>query len=199
MFGAVYDALPGEAAPKLALASVAELQGDFATAVRYYGTVWRTDHGYVSAAFGLARALRGAGERREAVAAVYGAVPETSTHHTAAQESALRGLLIGRERDLTASDLADIDGRYRWLAGRLDPERGNRLALDVFAATLGALAAGPLPVPSGQKLLDRAVTERDLRFGMESAYRSLARLADDRGARIELVDLANSVRPRTLV
>jgi serine/threonine-protein kinase PknG len=106
---------------------------------------------------------------------------------------------VNRDRDLTAADLADIDLRYRWLAGRLDPERGNMLALEVLQVTLRALAAGPLPVPGGQKLLDRAVNERDLRFGMEHAYRSLARLADDRGTRIELVDLANSVRPRTLV
>jgi len=34
---------------------------------------------------------------------------------------------------------------------------------------------------------------------MEHAYRSLARLATDRAKRIELVDQANAVRPRTLI
>jgi Protein kinase G tetratricopeptide repeat/Protein kinase G rubredoxin domain len=41
--------------------------------------------------------------------------------------------------------------------------------------------------------------ERSLRFGLEQCYRAQARLATDRAHRIELVDLANSVRPRTLL
>jgi hypothetical protein len=36
-----------------------------------------------------------------------------------------------------------------------------------------------------------------LRFGLESSYRARARLTFERGRRIQLVDLANSVRPRT--
>src|SRR6185312_4149926 len=99
MFTAVYDALPGEAAPKLALGACAEIQQDSATASRYYDMVWRTDPGYVSAAFGLARALLRTGQRDAAVRA-FGAVPQTSTHHTAAAEAALRALLVDRDRDL---------------------------------------------------------------------------------------------------
>ena len=39
--------------------------------------------------------------------------------------------------------------------------------------------------------------ERSLRFGLERGYRALARLTSDRGRRIALVDMANSVRPKT--
>ena len=39
--------------------------------------------------------------------------------------------------------------------------------------------------------------ERSLRFGLERGYRALARLTSDRGRRIELVDMANAVRPKT--
>jgi serine/threonine-protein kinase PknG len=39
--------------------------------------------------------------------------------------------------------------------------------------------------------------ERALRFGLERAYRALARLTSDPGRRIELVDLANAIRPAT--
>ncbi|WP_323746376.1 serine/threonine-protein kinase [Catenulispora pinisilvae] len=199
MFTAVYDALPGEAAPKLALAACAELQGDFVTASRYYDTVWRTDTGYVSAAFGLARALLGTGQRGAAVAA-FGAVPQTSTHHTAANEAALRALLAGRDNDLTGADLAGIDSRYKWLADRLDPEHANLLALEVFQTAGRRLQVQvPQDLQPGQKLIDRAVDERSLRLGMEHTYRSLARLATDKGKRIELVDQANAVRPRTLI
>ena len=39
-------------------------------AARYYETVWRTDHSYVSAAFGLARQRARAGDRAGAIAAL---------------------------------------------------------------------------------------------------------------------------------
>ncbi|MEZ0113055.1 serine/threonine-protein kinase PknG [Catenulispora sp. EB89] len=199
MFTAVYDALPGEAAPKLALAACAELMNDSATASRYYDMVWRTDPGYVSAAFGLARALLRTGQREAAVRA-FGAVPQTSTHHTAAAEAALRALLVDRDRDLSGADLADIDARYAWLATRLDSEHANWLALDVFTTAGTRLTVQkPNDLRPGQKLINREVDERSLRLGMEHVYRSLARLATDRGKRIELVDQANAVRPRTLI
>ena len=161
--------------------------------------VWRTDPGYVSSAFGLARALLRTGQRNQAVRA-FGAVPQTSTHHTAAAEAALRALLLDRDRDLSGADLADIDSRYGWLASRLDPEHANWLALEVLRAAGTRLTVQtPTDLRPGQKLIDRAVDERSLRLGMEHAYRSLARLATDRGKRVELVDQANAVRPRTLI
>jgi hypothetical protein len=35
-------------------------------------------------------------------------------------------------------------------------------------------------------------------MGLERSYRALARLSTDKARRIEFVDLANAVRPRTL-
>jgi serine/threonine-protein kinase PknG len=46
-------------------------------------------------------------------------------------------------------------------------------------------------------LLGCEFNERSLRFGLERSYRSQAQLAPERGRRIELVDQANTVRPRT--
>jgi serine/threonine-protein kinase PknG len=40
--------------------------------------------------------------------------------------------------------------------------------------------------------------DRPLRFGLERSYRALARLTPDEDRRIELVDMANAIRPRTL-
>ena len=42
------------------------------------------------------------------------------------------------------------------------------------------------------------MTEPDVRVALEHVYRSAARLSDDPQQRIELVDRANAVRPRTL-
>src|SRR5262249_1917729 len=79
-FDAVYDALPGEPAPQLALGFAAEAAGDQAAAGRYFGRVWMVDRSYVSAAFGLARARLAADDRAGAIAAL-AAVPPASSHH----------------------------------------------------------------------------------------------------------------------
>jgi phosphate transport system substrate-binding protein len=62
-------------------------------------------------------------------------------------------------------------------------------------AALACAQAG-VALPGG-RLLGCEFTERGLQFGLERSYRAGARLATDRRRRIELVDAANSVRPRT--
>src|SRR5579871_5893614 len=51
-FDRVYNELPGELAPKLALALSLELAGDLKSAIRFYDSISRTDSGYISASFG---------------------------------------------------------------------------------------------------------------------------------------------------
>ena len=65
-FTEVLDTLPGELAPKLALAATAELCGT-ANEGTFYKTVWNTDNGIISAGFGLARAQSADGQRDSAV------------------------------------------------------------------------------------------------------------------------------------
>jgi serine/threonine-protein kinase PknG len=50
----------------------------------------------------------------------------------------------------------------------------------------------------GGAILGCEPNERALRFGLERGYRALAGLSQDPARRVELVDMANSVRPRTL-
>jgi serine/threonine-protein kinase PknG len=54
---------------------------------------------------------------------------------------------------------------------------------------------GDLP---STRVVGVTMTEPDVRRALESAYRSAARLSDDEDERIDLVDRANTVRPRTL-
>ena len=56
--------------------------------------------------------------------------------------------------------------------------------------------AGPWSARDGL-ILGCEPNERSLRFGLERGYRALARLTSDRSRRIELVDMANAVRPKT--
>jgi serine/threonine-protein kinase PknG len=200
-FSAVYDELPGEPAPKLALAIAAEALGDEVAARRYYQLVWTIDRSYVSAAFGAARACLALGDRPAAIAAV-AAVPDTSSYHAAAQIAAVR-LLIAGGAGVSASDVRQADGRLVRLS--LDDLRRQQLTVEILHAALdwvadarpaGGRAGGASD--GGGAILGCEPNERALRFGLERGYRALAGLTQDPARRVELVDMANSVRPRTL-
>ncbi|MFD2489641.1 serine/threonine-protein kinase [Amycolatopsis jiangsuensis] len=199
-FDAVYDDLPGEIAPKLALAVSAEGVGDYFGAARFYELVWRTDRTYVSAAFGLARVYLAQGARASAVE-VLEAVPATSTHYVDAQVAAIKikTRVQGSGSDqsqVTEGDLADASGRLERL--NLDAERHTRLTAEVLEAAYDWLQAPGQAKASSTKVLGYALEERDVRFGLEHCYRTLARLAGTAADRVALVDRANAIRPRTL-
>ncbi len=195
-FEAVYDELPGEIAPKLALAVSAEAVGDYFKASRLYELVWRTDHSYVSAAFGLARVYLAQGGRRSAIE-VLESVPASSTHHVAAQVAAIKikTQFVDGPHQLTEAELVQAAEQLDRLD--LDVERRTRLEAEVLEAAFEWLRSGQRPNQGGT-ILGTPLAERDLRFALERRYRTLARLADDSQTRIALVDRANAVRPRTL-
>jgi serine/threonine-protein kinase PknG len=214
-FDAVYDAFPGEPAPKLALAVCAEMLGQLDNAAEYYRLVWATDRAYVSAAFGLARVCLASGDRQGAVA-VLESVPEASVHYTAARVAAIRARI--RERapheplldDLYAS--AHQVERLRDVG--LDAPLREALTTEVLGSALdwvlaggngafpAAFSQGSPPGPASAQLgplLGSPLDETGLRHGLERSYRLLARLAQSGTERIELVERANRFRPRTWV
>ncbi|MET7377484.1 tetratricopeptide repeat protein [Streptomyces sp. NPDC005526] len=204
-FDAIYDAFPGEVAPKLALGLCAEVLGQLDNAAEYYRLVWATDPSHVSAAFGLARVQLAAGDRRAAVRTLE-SVPEASVHCTAARVAAVRARL--RHRTAVASDtpfLEDLTAAARQVEALetygLDPARREQLSAEVLGCALdwilsGGGASGPA---SRRVLLGSDLDERGLRFGLERSYRTLARLAPGGEERIDLVERANRYRPRTWV
>jgi serine/threonine-protein kinase PknG len=198
-FGVVYDELPGELAPKLALAFAAEAAGDLTAARHYFQLVWTVDRSYISAAFGLARTCLADGDRPNAIAAL-AAVPESSTHHAAAQIAAVRILVMANSGAISADDLLQADGRLSRLS--LDEARRQQLTIEILRAALSwaSVAGGNVStaiVPHGGTILGCEPNERALRFGLERGYRGLAKLTPDNRRRVELVDMANEVRPRT--
>ncbi|MEV7522479.1 tetratricopeptide repeat protein [Streptomyces sp. NPDC091371] len=200
-FDAIYDAFPGEPAPKLALGLCAEVLGQLDNAAEYYRLVWCTDPGFVSAAFGLARVQLASGDRDGAVRTLE-SVPEASIHYTAARVAAVRARLRDRSpqepllADLTAAaDQVEALRRFG-----LDPERHERLATEVLGSALDWVLSGSRGSDPGRtSLLGSQLDERGLRFGLERSYRVLARLAQRGEERIELVERANRFRPRTWV
>ncbi|WP_190175002.1 tetratricopeptide repeat protein [Streptomyces nitrosporeus] len=209
-FDAVYDAFPGEPAPKLALGVCAEVLGQLDNAAEYYRLVWTTDPSFVSAAFGLARVQLAVGDRAGAVRTLE-SVPEASIHYTAARVAAVRARLRERApQEALFGDLSAAADQVTALRGYgLDAVRREQLATEVLGKALdwvlsGSPAAQPpspaSPSPGGPgKLLGSELDERGLRFGLERSYRMLARLAQRGDERIELVERANRFRPRTWV
>jgi serine/threonine-protein kinase PknG len=204
-FDAIYDAFPGEPAPKLALGLCAEVLGQLDNAAEYYRLVWATDPTYVSAAFGLARVQLATGDRRDAVQTLE-SVPESSIHYTAARVAAVRARL--RQRTAVAADVPVLDdltaaaGQVEALdAYGLDPARRELLSVEVLGRALDwVLSGGQAVAPSAHRvLLGSDLDERGLRFGLERSYRTLARLARGGEERIDLVERANRYRPRTWV
>lgn len=201
-FERIVALLPGEPAPKLAVAATAELllATDDAPnaerlrqlAERCYRTLWRTDHAMVSAAFGLARLLAGQGDRPAAID-VLDHVPVTSRHYGEAQLTSVVMLLEGRTNaEITEAQLRDAARRVGGL-----PETEPRV-LQIRAFVLGValdwLRSGALP-SAGEPILGHAFDQRGLRVGIEEVLRELARHSPRRRHRYRLVDVANSIRP----
>ncbi|MFE9723565.1 tetratricopeptide repeat protein [Streptomyces sp. NPDC005794] len=209
-FDAVYDAFPGEPAPKLALGVCAEVLGQLDNAAEYYRLVWATDPGFVSSAFGLARVQVAAGDRAGAVRTLE-SVPESSIHYTAARVAAVRARLRGRAPyEPLIDDLSAAADQVTALRDYgLDAVRREQLSTEVLGTALDwVLSGSPTAQPSApsfpaaagpRTVLGSELDERGLRFGLERSYRMLARLAQRGDERIELVERANRFRPRTWV
>ncbi|MCE7079256.1 serine/threonine-protein kinase [Streptomyces sp. ST2-7A] len=204
-FGAVHDAFPGEPAPGLALGVCAEALGGTRDAEEWYAVVWATDPGHHGAGFGLARVRLAAGDRAGAVEALE-SVPETSVHRNAARVAAVRARLRGRDpRDPLLPDLLTCGRRVAELRRNgVEPALAERLSCEVLGVTLDWWLAGragaPEPASEGARtVLGHSLDETGIRSGLERSYRVLARLAASPRERIELVETANRLRPRTWV
>ncbi|MFC5266528.1 tetratricopeptide repeat protein [Kribbella qitaiheensis] len=190
-FNAVYGQVPGELAPKLALAVSCEISGEYDVAEGLYLTCARTDANYIApSAFGLAAIRSNRGDLDGAVAAL-DLVPRTSGAYVRARRQRA-GLLAGSGRGLAA--LAEAMSNIEDLT--IDPVDRANLSASVFQNALDEVRkSGPEPA---LRIAGREATEPDLRNGLEEAYRELAGQAHSRQERIALVDLANDVRGWTL-
>ncbi|XVS61697.1 tetratricopeptide repeat protein [Actinosynnema sp. CA-299493] len=190
-FDGVYSWLPGEDAPKLALAYCAEHEGDLDRAEALYEAVWRRDRSVVSAVFGLARVRLAHGDRGGAVA-LLDETPQASRYFDAARIAAVRvlsgGIRAGGELLApTDADLAAATARLRelYLDGGA-PAGESRVRLETVVRE-AALAVS----------LSEDADTTQLRLRVEQSYRALARQATNRADRSSLVDRANHHRPIT--
>jgi len=190
-FNAVYGQVPGELAPKLALALACERgrEGDIAEGL--YRTCASTDANYVApAAFGMARIRAARGDVSGAVQAL-DLVPSTSRSYPEARR--LRALELyesGQGLPALAQAMDSINGV------QLDSrERGELTAQILERAIVEVNKNG---AKTGVRVGAYEAKEDTLRDGLEATYRQLAGIQTDAGRRYALVDKANAVRRWTL-
>lgn len=196
-FSRVWTDLPGELAPKLAVALSAELAGKYRRAAELYAEVIGVDSTFVSAAFGLARCRVAGGDRQGAVDA-YRAVPTSSATYTEAQVATAR-VLVGQQDDAAPTSADIVEAASTIDAARIDTAAKSQLATEVLERALANITSGDLPSDEAVTIFGNPLTERGLRKSLESTYRELARVASTPAERFELVDRANSVRVPSLL
>jgi serine/threonine-protein kinase PknG len=211
-FAAIRDALPGEAAPKLALAACAEADRRHDLARHYYATVWTTDDSYVGAAFGVARcetaaAASAAGTASAGTAGsapdaarraidVLESIPDRLHHHVAARVEALRLRLEDPGLDLAG--LRDVVSRLEKL--KLDDERSLLLEVRLWDAARTSLRDGRLGAPSApaaEPLLGVRLTDEEIARALERCHLLLRRYAPTRREVAARARTARLARPRT--
>ncbi len=195
-FDKVYSEIPGECAPKLALAIALEMDGRRDEAAGLYDTVSRIEPSLSTAAFGLARCRMLAGDRVGAVEA-FGRVPDNAGSWHDAQIATIRALTDPEHGAPDEADLARASDLLTRMTRDEIPRHEAEAALALEAAR--QVEAGTLRMAAGSTLLGARAQPGPLRRRAEAAFRACARLSESRDARIAYVDLANAVRPRTLV
>ena len=190
-FNAVYGQVPGELAPKLALALACERGGEGAIAEGLYRTCASTDANYVAAAaFGMARIRAARGDVPGAVQAL-DLVPSTSRSYPEARRLRARRLYeSGQGLPALAQAMDSISGV------RLDPREQSELTAQILERAIAEVDKNGSK--SDVKIGPYSADDETLRDGLESTYRQLAGIETDQQRRYALVDKANAVRRWTV-
>ena len=191
-FNTVLGQVPGELAPKLALALACERTDASDLAEPLYAVCAATDANYVAAAaFGLERARDRRGDVAGGLAALE-LVGPTSGAYIAARR---------RRADVMTTAATTLD---QLGAAARSIENIAITSWDALTLRVRIFNAAIIEVDRSGDQPDRQIggvtaTDAELRAAAERAYRELAAITDDPDERIRLVDAANTVRPRTLV
>jgi serine/threonine-protein kinase PknG len=191
-FNAVYGQVPGELAPKLALAVACEQGGEPAIAENLYLICASTDANYVTpAAFGLAR-LRAQRHDLQGTLDALDMVPSTS-----------RGYLESRRLEAEhllgfGSGLPDLQRALMAThKARLDALTQARIDVDIYERALEVVSSKGAQATT--VIGDVPATPVALRDRLETAYRTLAVLEPESPVRVQLVEKANRTRKWSLL
>lgn len=194
-FEKVYFEMPGEVAPKLAIGYCAELRGAFDDAENYYARVSKVDPNNTTACFGLARILRKKGDMAGAAGALNAVPPNHSLYSQS--RIMLAQILILNEKDMNSQVLEQLGQ----VVGSISIEGGivHQLIGKALNCAVKMIESKVIQESSSNKVMGYNMTLTDLRKAAESEFRKAAHYAETKKEKIFWVDLANSVRPVTLL
>lgn len=194
LFDKVYFEMPGEIAPKLALAFVAEASADWDLAGEMYDRVCRVDPNQVSACFGLSRVEAAQKQLAGAVQALE-RVPATHSLSMRARITTAQ-LLLDDEVHLNQSLLQKAEEAVNSISA----EDGvvHELAARLLSCALNMIHRGQCKEDPQVSLLGNPMQIRKLRLAAEAEYRNTARYSKTPEEKLFWIDLANQVRPVTL-
>jgi serine/threonine-protein kinase PknG len=191
-FNTVYGQVPGELAPKLALARACELTGDFDVAAGLYEVCAQTDAAYSSAGLmGLARVATAKGDTAAALAAL-DRIPTSSRFFGWAKTQRAEVLLAGTQAATNQQPAADLAEALRAHAeAGTSPGEHATFRTTVLRRLMSLTNPGPIPAGLPNTL-------PETRNALEAALREQAKTAATYEERVRLIDEANQVRTRTL-
>lgn len=193
-FQEVYNNLPGELVPKFALGLAAELAHNYPLAIKMYNIVSTADPGYPSAAFGLARCRAIKSDKKGAVEALE-RVPQTSSLWMRSRIEMARLLIDKKYVQPGANELKKAADAIHTIA--LEGKELYQLTKQVLETALDLIQTKSVAPSSSISLLGETLEEIPLRRGLEKALRQMAHLTTGL-EKIQLIDEANRIRPRTL-
>lgn len=187
-FNAVYGQVPGELAPKLALAMACELGDEPDLAESLYRVCASTDANYVTpAAFGLARVLNARHDVAGSLAAL-DLVPSTSRGYPEAQRARVALLVsLATNPDRIGQALTAL------ATAKLDPAAAAEYEQVLYERAVAAADRGSV------RLRGKELSEAQLRESLETSYRKRAALATQPAVKAGFVDKANSIRAWSLL
>ncbi len=196
-FEKILSDLPGELAPKQALARAYELAGDLVNAIRYFDAVSRADPTFTSASFGLGRCLARKNERLGAAAA-YARVPASSNRYARAQMERARVLMDRNGKAPTLSELMQASNAIESLDDTVQGLEIHQLRAELFEEVVESLDGSDFPPDEKVQLLGVALMPMNARIAAEGELRECAKYAQNEHQKIHFVDRANQIRPITL-
>jgi serine/threonine-protein kinase PknG len=208
-FNAVYGQLPGELAPKLALARACEANNDLDTAASLYEVCAQTDASYGAIGLiGLARIARAKGDSVAALRALERVASTSSLYAFAKTERAQtlfsRASSQAQDPKSHAAAVSDFhQALNEHAAAGTNPAQHSVFRVSVLRQLLeitpsGVVVSTALASASGSNATGKGGSAADLRNELEKSLRDQARAAASTEERIALVDEANAVRNRTL-
>lgn len=193
-FELVYFEMPGEVAPKLAIAYCSEKCEQYEDAISYYNRVSKVDPNNTTACFGLARCLR----KKKDIVGATNALNRVPANHSLYTQSriALAKVLMLEEDALTEQALEQLSQTL----GAITSKGGvvHQLTAKVLSSAAKMIVSNKIKEDKTYNLLGYKFQENELRIGAEAEYRKAAHYATTIEEKIKWVDLANAVRPVTL-